>query len=141
MQVREIMTKEPFCCTPDTGLQSVARMMADHDCGAIPVVETKEDMRLVGMVTDRDITCRAVAEGTNPLELTAGDCMSQLPVSVTPETDIGDCCETMERNQVRRVPVVDETGSCCGIVAQADIARCAPARDTGEVVREVSQPS
>src|SRR5881296_560221 len=115
MRVKEIMTEHPTCCTPETRLQEVARLMADHDCGAIPIVETQETMRPIGMVTDRDITCRAIAEGTNPLELTAGDCMSEPAVTVAEEADVVDCCDTMERHQVRRVPVVDATGGCCGI--------------------------
>src|SRR5215208_6036341 len=69
MQVREIMTVDPICCTRETDLPEVARMMVEHDCGAIPVVESREDRRPVGVITDRDITCRAVAMRRNPLEM------------------------------------------------------------------------
>src|SRR4030095_3784728 len=141
MQVKDIMTKNPACCTPDTNLQEVARLMVERDCGESPVVQSKESMKLVGVITDRDITCRTVAEGKNPLELTAGDCMSSPCVTVTSEMSVEDCCQVMEENQVRRVPVVDENGVCCGIVAQADIAQHASKEETAKVVKRVSQSS
>ncbi|HEX4950128.1 MAG TPA: CBS domain-containing protein [Blastocatellia bacterium] len=141
MQVKDIMTPNPACCTADTKLQEVARLMVEHDCGETPVVESKQSMKLVGVITDRDITCRTVAEGKNPLELTAGDCMSSPCVTVTPETSLDDCCKVMEENQVRRVPVVDESGNCCGIVAQADIAQHGSKEETAKVVKRVSQSS
>jgi len=139
MQVQEIMTKKPFCCTPETSLPQVARMMLEHDCGAIPVIETEQSARPIGIITDRDITCRSVAEEANPLDLTAADCMSSPAITVTPDTSVEDCCKAMEQNHVRRVPVVDSGGGCCGIVAQADIARHAPTKETAEVVKEISQ--
>ena len=141
MRVKEIMTPDPACCTPDTALQRVAEMMVENDCGEIPVVENAASMRPVGVVTDRDITCRTVAKGLNPLTLTASDCMTTPAVTVTPDTSLDECCRVLEENQIRRVPVVDAGGSCCGIVALADIARHAKKRDAGEVVKEVSEPS
>jgi CBS domain-containing protein len=140
MQVREIMTKEPSCCTPDTALPEVARMMAKHDCGAIPVLENDDTKRPMGMITDRDITCRAVAEEANTAELTAADCMTAPVITVESHATLEECCTTMERNQVRRIPVVDDSGRCCGIVAQADIARHAPMGKTAEVVQQISEP-
>jgi len=139
MQVKDIMTRDPACCTPDANLQEVARLMVECDCGEIPVVENRQSMKPVGVVTDRDICCRTVAEGKNPLEMTAGDCMSSPCVTVKPEMSVEDCCQVMEENQIRRVLVVDENGACCGIVAQADIARHAPKQETAEVVKEVSR--
>jgi len=139
MQTKDIMTESPACCGPDTPLPEVARMMVEHDCGEIPVVDVGK--KPVGVVTDRDITCRTVAEGKNPLELTAKDCMSSPVVTVTPETSVDDCCKTMEDNQVRRVPVVDESGACCGMVSQADVAQRGSKDDTADVVRDVSRPT
>ena len=141
MQVKEIMTESPTCCTPDTPLQDVARMMVENDCGCVPVVESQETLKPVGVITDRDICCRTVAEGKNPLEMTAGDCMSSPVVTVTREASVDDCCVTMEQNQVRRVPVVDERGACCGMVAQADVAKDGSRQATAEVVQAVSQPT
>jgi CBS domain-containing protein len=139
MNVGEIMTKDPACCTPDTGLQEVAQMMVECDCGCIPVVDSEESKMPVGMITDRDITCRVVAKGQNPLDLTAQDAMTTTVVSVTPDTSIEECCDLMEDSQIRRVAVVDENGACCGIVAQADIATNLSGNKTGEVVQEVSR--
>jgi CBS domain-containing protein len=139
MKVSEIMTKDPACCTQDTGLQEVAKMMVDDDCGCIPVVDSQDSKMPVGMITDRDITCRVVAKGQNPLDLTAKDAMTTTVVSVTPDTSLEDCANLMEESQIRRVAVVDENGACCGIVAQADIAQNAGDRVTAEVVQEVSK--
>ena len=141
MEVKEIMTPDPACCTPDTTLQRVAEMMVENDCGEIPVVESAASKRPVGVITDRDIVCRTVAKGLNPLTLTASDCMTTPCVTVTPETSLDECCRVLEEKQIRRVPVVDASGSCCGIVALADVARHARKRETAEVVREVSERS
>ena len=141
MEVKDIMTKNPACCTTDANLQEVAQLMVEHDCGETPVVESKQNMKLVGVITDRDITCRSVAVGKNPLKMTAGDCMSSPCITVTPEMSLEDCCKVMEENQVRRVPVVDKLGACCGIVAQADIAQHASKQETARVVKKVSQPN
>ena len=140
MQVKEVMTANPACCTADTPLPEVARMMVDNDCGEIPVVENKGSKVPVGVVTDRDIVCRAVAKDSNPLDLTAADVMSKPIVTVSPETPVDECCRIMEEKQIRRVPVVDANGACCGIVALADIALQARSGVAGELVKEVSEP-
>jgi CBS domain-containing protein len=139
MKVRDIMSENVACCGSDTPLQDVAGMMVDCDCGEIPVADAGG--RVVGVITDRDITCRAVAQGRNPLELTAADCMTSPVVTVYPDTSLEECCDALEGNQIRRVPVVDQGGRCIGIVSVADIARGASRRATGEVVQHVSKPS
>jgi len=136
MTVAEIMTKDPACCSPDTSLQEVAKLMVENDCGCIPVVQDGEP---VGTITDRDIAVRTVAEGKNPLDLTASDAMSSNVVSVAEDCSLDECCKVMEDHQIRRVLVVDASGACCGIIAQADIAANASTKDTGEVVQEVSK--
>jgi CBS domain-containing protein len=141
MEVKDIMTPDPACCTPDATLQRAAEMMVEHDCGEIPVVENVASMKPVGVITDRDITCRTVAKGLNPLGMTVSECMTAPAVTVTPDTSLDECCRILEEKQIRRVPVVDENGSCCGIVALADIARHAKERETAEVVKEVSEPT
>jgi CBS domain-containing protein len=141
MKVAEIMTPNPACCTPETPLLQVAQMFIDHDCGAIPVIESESVRKPVGIVTDRDIACRTVAAGRNALELTARDCMSTPCVAVTDEMSLSDCCEAMESNKIRRVLVVDNAGDCCGIISQADIALRGKESKAAEVVREVSRPS
>lgn len=141
MQVKEIMAKDVACCTPNTQLPEVARMMVQCDCGAIPVVEDENSRRPVGVVTDRDICCRAVAEGKNPLEMSAGDVMTKNVKSVRPEAALEECCHLMENEQIRRVLVVDEDGACCGVVAQADLAMHASEHDVAETVHDVSRKS
>jgi CBS domain-containing protein len=137
MQVRDIMTQDPACSPPNAGLQEVAKQMVDNDCGEIPIVENG---KLVGVVTDRDICCRTVAKGKNPLEMRASDVMTAPAISVTPDASLDEVRDAMESNQIRRVPVVDEAGRCCGIVAQADLATYAEPEDVGEVVESISQP-
>lgn len=138
MQVRDIMTKNPACCAPDDSVKEAARLMASNDCGEIPVVD--KSGAPVGVITDRDIACRCVAESKS-LETPVSEIMSAPAVTVTPETSVGDCCATMEDNQVRRVPVVDEAGKCCGMVSQADIAQSADTQETSNLVRRVSEPT
>ena len=140
MRVGDVMTAHVRCCTPDTPLQQVASMMVENDCGLIPVVDDPTQERIMGVVTDRDIVVRLVAEGKNPLEWTAAEAMSRDVFTCTPQTSIDDCCTLMEERQVRRIPVVDERGRIVGIVAQADVARMTSIERTAEVVKEVSQP-
>jgi CBS domain-containing protein len=139
-KAKDIMTPNPACCTPDTGLRRVAEMFLEHDCGAIPVVDDPARRRPVGIVTDRDIACRAVAAGKNALELTARDCMSTNCVTVPLDAGLDACCAAMEKNQVRRVIVVDGAGGCCGVLSQADLALKGKDRKAAEVLRHVSRP-
>jgi CBS domain-containing protein len=141
MKVKEIMTESITCCTPETSLADVARKMVVHDCGAIPVINDLDHNRPLGIVTDRDIVCRILASGRNPLEITAGECMTSPPFTVHPDDTLDECCHVLEEHQVRRAVVIDEEGGCCGMVAQADLARHAPRRQIAELLEEVSQPA
>ena len=134
---RDVMTANPACCTPDTTLDQVAKMMVQHDCGEIPIIDLND--RPVGVVTDRDIVCRVVAGGKNPMAHTAESCMSQPVVTVSADDPVERVVSTMEKHQIRRVPVVDERGCCAGIIAQADLAWAEPLPEVGELVREVSR--
>jgi CBS domain-containing protein len=140
MRVNDFMTKEVATCAADTPVVDVSRLMVQHDCGEIPI--TSPDTRhLIGVVTDRDIVCRAVATGRDTAQMPAAECMTTPVVCVTPDATLEECRAVMEQNQVRRVPVVDQKGMICGIVAQADIARSARALDTGHLVSVVSEPT
>ena len=136
---KEIMTPAPQCCSAETTLNEVANLMVEADCGEIPITDASN--RLIGVITDRDIVCRVVAKGKNPSAVTAGECMTEPVVVVNEGTSLEDVLSVMEENQIRRVPVVDSTGCCCGIISQADVARCAEEEKTGELVREVSKDS
>ena len=140
MNIEALMTPNPACCTPETSIQDVARLMLQHDCGEIPVVAAKNSGGLVGVVTDRDIVVRLVAQGDDLQAATAASCMTQPAVSLRPDAQVADAIEMMQAHQVRRLPVVDANGAVCGIVAQADLARWATAEQTGDLVRDVSEP-
>jgi CBS domain-containing protein len=141
MKIKEIMTENPICCIRDTSLEEVARMMVENDCGAIPVVEDQEDWKPIGIITDRDITCRAVAEGRNPLDMTAEEVMTISPVMVSENSTVEECIREMELHQLRRVLVIDTNQGCSGIVSLADIALHTGEKEVVEVVEEVSKPS
>lgn len=138
MTVASFMTPNPVCCVATTPLRDVARMMLDSDCGQIPVVDGSQ--RPIGVVTDRDIAVRVVAEGRNSNEATAADAMSMPVRTVTTDTSLADCVCLMEADQIRRVPVVDANGKLAGIVSIADLALAGKREATAEVVREVSEP-
>ncbi len=137
MAVKDIMTAKPVCCTPDTRLEDVARLMLQHDCGEIPVCEAG---KLIGVVTDRDITIRTLAKGRDPLGVAVRQVMTAKVFTVRPGDSIEKVLSIMERRQVRRLPVVDSRGKLVGIVAQADIAESLPEQKSGELLFEISHP-
>lgn len=139
MNVMQIMTPAPACCMPDDRLPDVAALMVEYDCGGIPVVESMETLKPIGVITDRDIACRAVTEGNGALEKTVADYMSSPCVAVTPGATVEDCCQILEKHRIRRVPVVDDDGILCGMVSQADIAIHAPMNKAAHTLRAVSQ--
>ena len=134
---RQVMTENPACCTPDTPLDLVAKLMREHDCGEIPVIDPAEQP--IGVVTDRDIVCRVVAEGKNPMAYPAGICMSQPVATVSMDAPLGDVVAMMEQHLVRRIPVVDYRGRCVGMISQADVALTTGKRDLAELVRKISR--
>jgi CBS domain-containing protein len=137
MLARDIMTPDPACCSPDTPLDQVAKMMIQNNCGEIPIVDRSN--HAVGVVTDRDIVCRVVAEGKNPSGHTAASTMSSPAITVRADATLDEVVSTMETHQVRRVLVQDDGGCCTGIIAQADVANASPTRQAAELVREVSR--
>jgi CBS domain-containing protein len=134
---RDFMTVDPACCRPHTTLDQVAKMMVQYDCGEIPVLDLAD--RPIGVVTDRDIVCRVVAEGKNPMAYPAQTCMTDSVITVRAEAPIADVVSIMEYHKVRRVPVVDDKGCCIGIISQADVASVARIAQVAELVREVSR--
>ena len=133
---RDVMTPDPACCSPSTTLDQVAKMMVQNNCGEIPIVDTSSQP--IGVVTDRDIVCRVVAEGKNPSGHTADSCMTTPIVTVRADAPLDEVISTMEDHQIRRVPVVDDDGCCAGIIAQADVATVGPPKMTAELLSEIS---
>ncbi len=113
-------------------------MMAELDCGAIPVVGDLAARFPMGMITDRDIVTRVIATGRDPSSLTVRDCMTAPAVTIDDAARIDDCIERLELTQIRRIIVVGQSGGCVGIVSQADVALHTSTRVCGELVRELS---
>jgi CBS domain-containing protein len=136
-RVADVMTPGVETTTSSETLRDAARTMRKGDFGAMPVVD---DGRLVGMLTDRDIVVRAVAEGLDPMSARVGDVASPSPVAVAPDQDLDEAMELMAEYRVRRLPVVDGE-RLVGVVSQADVALEANEKKTGSVVQEISEPS
>ena len=134
-KISDSMTENP--CSIDAGqpVSYAAKMMRDENVGFAPIVDGD---RLIGTLTDRDIAVRVVAEGRDPEATTVREVASNDVISIDPESDLDDAMALMARHQVRRVAVV-EGNRLVGVVAQADVARDAKAKQTGEVVEEISE--
>jgi CBS domain-containing protein len=142
MKVRQIMTPDPQAVTPDETVSRAARIMRDLDVGIVPVVQDQNSRRLRGVITDRDIAVRHVADGHNG-DCRVGDHMSEDITRATPDDDVDDLMRQMQTRQIRRVPVVDADERLVGIVAQADIAIEMGPREPTEVVEtleKISEP-
>lgn len=139
-KARDIMTANPQVVTPNDSVTRAAEIMRDSDVGAVPVVEDQSSMRLTGLVTDRDIAVRVVAEGRNSSDVSTRDVMSSGITSVRPDDDLNQVMELMKSERVRRIPVC-EGDRLVGIIAQADVAtEGASDRKTGDVVEKISEP-
>ena len=129
------MTPDPVTCEPTTTLRLVATVMLDHDCAAVPIVSSGE---VLGIVTDRDIACRAVARGLNAPELPASAVMTAPLVAIHPDDTFDDAVQVMKENHVHHLPVIDDHGRLLGIVAQSDLGRRMTNRELGQLARETS---
>jgi len=134
--IREVMTSKVCSIDAEKRVAYAAKMMRDEDVGLAPIVEGD---RLVGTLTDRDIAIRVVAEGRDPESTKVRDVASTDLVTVDPQQDLDEALRLMAQHQVRRIPVVEEDGRLVGVVAQADVAREADDRQTGEVVEQISR--
>jgi CBS domain-containing protein len=135
-KVADVMTPNPQTIEPSTPVIEAARLMAKEDIGPVPIVDGD---RVIGILTDRDIATRVVAEGKDPQSTTAGDVASKQLVTIDPEQDLDEAARLMAQHQVRRLPVCEEDGRLVGILAQADVAAEAPAEQAGQVVSEISK--
>ena len=134
--VRDVMTPNVHAASPTDSLASAAEIMSSQDVGSLPVVENG---RLIGVLTDRDIVVRAVAERVTPETLNVGDVASRQPVTVQPDEDLDEALRLMAHHRVRRLPVVEE-GRLVGMLSQADVAGEAKEKKVGEMLEEISQP-
>jgi CBS domain-containing protein len=135
-QIRELMTVKPRTVKTGDSVVDAAKLMRGEDAGIAPIVDGD---RLVGVITDRDIAVKVVAEGRDPKETKVEDVASTNLVTIDPQQDLDEALRLMALHQVRRLPVVEEDGRLVGIVAQADVARHADAERTGELVEEISE--
>jgi CBS domain-containing protein len=134
------MTKDPVCCLPGDTVDQAAQLMKDEDVGSIPVVADQKTKRLLGIVTDRDLAVKVVAEARTIQSVKVEEVMSRDPVTCHADDDLQKAIDAMERNQVRRIPVVDDNDRIIGIIAQADVAiRAHEPETTAEVVEEISK--
>ncbi|CAN5259221.1 CBS domain-containing protein [soil metagenome] len=141
MKANEIMTAEPVCVTPDTPIQEAARLMKDQNVGMLPVVQAEGSRQLIGVITDRDIALRHVAEGHTSGDCPVSEAMTEHVTTANPNSDVNDVMDIMGKEQVRRIPIVDERGDVVGVVAQADVVLHAKDDKKAErTIEEISQP-
>jgi CBS domain-containing protein len=135
MRVREIMTKDVATATLDSTVEDVATMMKEDDIGAIPVLD---DGELAGIVTDRDIVIRCIAEGKDPAETTVEDILTEELHTIEPDADVDEAARIMADRQIRRIPVVEE-GELIGVVSLGDIAVKEDTDTAGESLQDISE--
>ena len=134
--IRDAMTSNPRGIETSTPVAEAAQIMKSEDVGSVPILEGD---RLVGMLTDRDIVVRVVAEGKDPQSTNAGDVASRDLVTIDPQQNLDEALRLMAQHQVRRLPVVEEDGRLVGILAQADVAIEGQDQKTGQLVEEISK--
>lgn len=135
-KVHEVMTDRPRCVTPETSVAEAAQLMKSDDIGSLPILDGEQ---LAGVVTDRDIVIRAIAEGKDPRGMPVREIASRELVKVNADEDLSTALQLMAAQQVRRLPVVDDDGRLVGILAQADVAVEAKEKAVGEMVEEISK--
>jgi len=136
----EVMTKKPVCCLPDDFVSEAAELMKKEQVGSIPIIEDEQTRKLVGIVTDRDLTIRIVAEGLDAKSTKVETIMTRNVVTCSAEDDLQKVVDAMSKYQLRRIPVVDDDNKILGIIAQADVAmHFDHPKRTAAMVKEISQ--
>ncbi len=135
MKVRDAMHRNVTWVDPNTPVQQIAQKMRDQDIGAIPVGEND---RLIGMVTDRDICCRGLADGRDPSKLTARDVMSKPIIYCNADDDLTAAIQVMKKNKIRRLPVINESKRMVGMLSLGDISQQASEHMSAEIMKAVS---
>jgi len=134
--IREAMTSNPSTVQPGTPIAEAAQVLKNEDAGVVPVVQGDQ---LVGMLTDRDIVIRVIAEGKDPQSTTVEQIATKQLVTIDPQQNLDEALRLMAQHQVRRLPVVEEDGRLVGVIAQADVAKHADPAKAGQMVEEISQ--
>jgi len=138
----EVMTKDPVCCLPDSTVEQAAQSMKRENIGPIPVIDSEQTRKLVGIVTDRDLALKVVAEGRNAESTHVEAVMTRQVVTCHPEDDLQIALDMMSKHQLRRLPVVDSDNRIVGIIAQADVAtRVDQPEKTAAMVKDISLSS
>jgi len=138
----DVMTKNPVVCLPEDTASRAAQLMKSVNVGSIPVIDSKQTYKLVGIVTDRDLALRIVADNQTADTVKVGEVMTSDMVTCRTDDNIDMAVETMSQNQLRRIPVLDINQKLVGIISQADVAtRVDQANETAEMVKEISQPT
>ena len=139
-QCSELMTKDPVCCLPESTAADAASLMKRENIGPIPVIENERTRKLVGIVTDRDLALKIVAEGRDPVSTKVEAVMTRKVVTCRAEDDLQKALDAMSEHQLRRIPVVDNDNRILGIISQADVAtRVNQPEKTAAVVKEISR--
>jgi len=138
--VADLMSREIDFCTPDCSVQAVACMMADRNVGSIPVVNNTDRLVPIGIMTDRDIVTRVIAPGLDPCAVRVDQFMSMGLQTISSIAPVSEAIVMMQRHQLRRLAVVDDTGCLVGILSYSDVTRPADAEQNAEMIRELSEP-
>lgn len=136
MLIKNVMTRTPACCSPSDKLDTVAKLMLDHDCGEIPVCD---GTKLVGVITDRDITIRAVAAGKIPATVPVSEVMTKNVYTIAEDAKVNAALDLMNETLVRRLPVVDKSGTIVGIISHADLIAKVPTLKVARVLKTISR--
>jgi len=139
MKIKEVMSVNPACCTPNDTAQNVAKIMCDTNVGSLPVVADYQSRSLIGMITDRDLCCRVLAHGLDGKSTTIQEFITYNPAICRDGENIEKCERLMQEHQVRRIPVVDKDNQVIGIVAQADLALKDKPERVHKTVAEISK--
>lgn len=143
MKIKHVMTKDPRCCVPSDTAQQAAIIMRDEKAGVVPVIDSEQSRKIVGIVTDRDLCMNIVAEGRDARTAHVQECMTTAVVSASPQDALEKATELMRDNQIRRIPVIDEQRRLVGIVSLADVVERANVKtgETHETLKTVSAPT
>jgi len=139
---KDVMTEDPVCCLPTDAVSKAAQLMKNEDVGSIPVIEDEETMKLIGIVTDRDLALQVVAAERDASTTQVEEVMTYDVITCRATDDVQKAVDAMAQHQLRRMPVIDSDHRIVGIISQADVAtRVEKSEEVAEMVKEISQPT